>query len=487
MNLARVSPVSLLLLFTVGQAFAAAGSSDTTSCAALVAAYPRTSCSFDFAKFRTHDPYLDTIEKSGFAGSGLFTGHTYLVRNSQELDAISRRLQPGDQVVLANGEWKDSTIRLNADGVDTHPILVRAQTTGRVVFTGNSSVAFWGSYMVVFGLSFQRGKVDRDNFVVFRLGDGETKPCDNCVADHIAIDNYNSTSDKFDRLKVFYMVLTGRNITVANSSLTNKKNFGTMISADLPAANSGCPPLFASPGGCHQHMLFLKNFVSGFSAGTRGDDGNHKIMQLGWSGISTHSAFSILDGNVFEHAVGENETISIKASDVIVRNNFFRANRGTLNIRSANRALVENNIFDGTSQPSMGGVRIEGAGHWIVHNLFKNLVQPANWYYWPVAVHTATDEDLRDNAEDYARVKNVVIAGNRFEGDATPPIAMGIYPDPSRGRTLLPRDIFVLGNTFSAGAQQPVAGIGSAVGPVYYVGDRALYQGIVERNNTTVH
>jgi hypothetical protein len=120
----------------------------------------------------------------------------------------------------------------------------------------------------------------------------------------------------------------------------------------------------------------------------------------------------------------------------------------------------------------MGGMHIAGADHWIVHNLFRGLglATPENYYYWPIGIEAAVDENLRDNIEDYPRAKNIVIAGNRFENDWQPPIALGIYPDPARGRVLLPTDIYLLDNSFSP------------PGAVFFVGGPAQYSGIIEHD-----
>lgn len=417
----------MLLALSVALIGGAAGPAprDAKSCAELVRQFPGAPCSFDLSRFRFDDKLLRARS----------TGRVHVVRTVRDVEAL--RPAPGDEIVFASAEWRDAAIGLHADGTPQSPVIVSAQAGA--VFTGTSSAAFSGSNVVVRGLKFERGAVVRDDFVVFRLGDGANNPCNHCAADGVVIDGYNSAPRDYDTIKVFYMVLAGSGITVANSTLANKKNAGTMIAAEEP----------------HDY-LFLKNRISGFSAGAREGDKNHKLMQLGWSGVGTHPSYSALIGNVFERATGENETISIKASDVVVRGNTFRANRGTLNLRSANRVLVENNVFDGTGAAGMGGVRIEGRGHWIVHNLFRRLVAPENYFYWPIAIHAASDEELRDGAEDYARVKDVVIAGNRFEHDNMPPIAFGIYADPARSRTLAPKNVFLIGNLFSGSGPQPL-------------------------------
>ncbi|HWA89892.1 MAG TPA: chondroitinase-B domain-containing protein [Rhizomicrobium sp.] len=395
------------------------------SCAALLKAFPGPPCSLDAAGFRTEEPLLAVKPH----------GRSFEVRNAGALKML--RLAPGDTVVLAGGEWRDADLQLHAEGTAANPVTVRAAKD--VVLTGRSQAAFTGRYLVVRGLTFRRGAVARDNFVVFRLGNGADDACDHCVADRLTIDGYDSAPSGYDTLKIFYMVLIGKEITVANSFLGNKHNLGTMISHSVP-----------------DRFLFLNNKVSGFAAGRAPSKGDRMLMQLGWSEVGPHPSHSVLMGNTFERDVGENETVAVKTSDVVIRDNTFRANVGTLNLRSANRVLVAHNVFDGAGQPGMGGVRIEGGRHWIVNNLFKGLVRPQNYYYWPIAIHVARDEELREGANDYARVKDVVIAGNRFEDDNAPPIAFGIYPDPARGRTLAPQNVYLLDNDFVRSGPAPV-------------------------------
>ena len=471
---------------------------DTRNCRDLVRSHPGAPCHFDLTKFRGSDPRLDALESRGVEASGLFNGQVYRVANGQELQRLHGKLKPGDQIVLADGEWADQRLLVQATGTAEHPILVRSEHPGGAKFTGTSSGEIDGAYVIVYGVDFVRGAVTRDGFTVFRLGDGPKKPCDFCLADRIRIDGYNSAPERYDTVKTFYVVLDGQDITVANSFFGNKENLGTMISPDLPAVTEACPQLVDSSGGCFQRLLFVNNTVSGFSKGHHHDpdNGEYKLMQLGWSGISTHSAFSILEGNVFEYADGANETISIKASDVVIRENRFHANEGTLNLRSANRVLIENNVFDGDGQVSMGGVRIEAKDHWVVHNLFKNLVKPMDDYYWPVAIHTASEPELTDSYEDYAQVRNVVIADNLFENDEDPAIAIGIYPDPKQHRILLPTDLFILDNVFSGGAFSPGVSAGGPNAaakpnpagnlPLRFEGGAERYKAVVVQGNRRI-
>ena len=53
-------------------------------------------------------------------GCLLFTiatmANTIVVKTIKELDAANLRAEPGDIVILQNGEWKDVHIKLNCNG-----------------------------------------------------------------------------------------------------------------------------------------------------------------------------------------------------------------------------------------------------------------------------------------------------------------------------------------------------------------------------------
>ena len=173
----------------------------------------------------------------------------------------------------------------------------------------------------------------------------------------------------------------------------------------------------------------------------------YEVIQIGWSGEKARSAGSLIEGNVFENCNGENEIISLKASDVVVRRNTFNACQGVLCLRSANRVLVEGNIFDGKGRSNTGGVRIQGSDHVIIENEFRNLRKPGNYYYWSVSLMAASAENYGDHGDvqGYGRARNVLIARNRLTANDAR-IAAGIYPRPAY--PLLPRSIHVTDNVF---------------------------------------
>src|SRR5689334_5394971 len=76
----------------------------------------------------------------------------YKVSSADEIHQIKARLKPGDIIVMAAGEWNDQNIWLHANGSADKPITLRAQTPGKVIFAGNSSIALEGSHLVLSGV-----------------------------------------------------------------------------------------------------------------------------------------------------------------------------------------------------------------------------------------------------------------------------------------------------------------------------------------------
>jgi len=232
---------------------------------------------------------------------------------------------------------------------------------------------------------------------------------------------------------MWYMTVRGHDNTVANCVFADLQNYGQMLAAqELP------------PEG----MLRLHVLNNRFVRRPHLDDQNgYEVLQIGWSGERARPAGSLIQGNVFERCDGENEIISLKASDIFVRDNTFAGCQGVLCLRAANRVLVQGNRFDGRNRPDTGGVRIAGHDHVIIENRFCNLKKPASYYSWPISLMAASAENYGDGGDvaGYGRAKRILIAKNRFENNDRR-IAVGIYPRPQY--PLLPRDVVIGDNVF---------------------------------------
>src|SRR5687768_4164677 len=119
--------------------------------------------------------------------AGLFSrAGTIIVGNADELHAASMRAQPGDIIILKNGTWKDVQLVLACNGTKEKPITFRAQSPGKVLITGHSSLRLGGKYLIVDGLHFTNGYAGDEAVINFRINKDQLANytrVTNCVID----------------------------------------------------------------------------------------------------------------------------------------------------------------------------------------------------------------------------------------------------------------------------------------------------------------
>ncbi len=282
---------------------------------------------------RPVDPRLAKIEAGDIAQCDLFRGKAHIVRTPSEVSRLSGQLAAGDQLVLAAGLWKDARFTFEGHATADAPILIRPEKPGGIVFTGESSVRFHGEHLIVHDLAFREVTISRNNAVIFGVGNGEAKPANDCIFNRIHIADCG-LSNPAERAKnrLWLMSMRGSRNTVANSTFRGLKNIGQMLgAAELPVE------------GLQQLHVLNNHFID---RPYLDQQNGYEVMQIGWSGVRAAPAGSLIQGNTFERCDGENELITLKASDIVVRDNRFLASQGVLCLRTARRVLVKDNLFN---------------------------------------------------------------------------------------------------------------------------------------------
>ncbi|MEC7289372.1 MAG: polysaccharide lyase 6 family protein, partial [Pseudomonadota bacterium] len=179
-----------------------------------------------------------------------------LVANQEEYEAAQSVLQPGDVIVLANGEWRDFDLVLEAEGTAEHPIYLVAEEPGSVVLTGQSSLRLGGEYLIVSGLVFRDGYTPRNEVISFRR-DSETLAFNSRVT-RTVVENYNNP-DRAQRDT--WVVMYGQNNEFDHNHMSGKLNSGPTMTVRLNSEDSqnnghhihhnyfGPRPVFGSNGG----------------------------------------------------------------------------------------------------------------------------------------------------------------------------------------------------------------------------------------------
>lgn len=332
-----------------------------------------------------------TTEKSGI-----------MVSNSDELKMAIEEAQPGGEIVMSNGVWEDIQIRFTGKGTKSKPIILRAETAGKVIIQGKSDLKFGGEYLTVSGLHFKSGYTPSKSVIEFKI-DKKTI-ASNCRVTNCVIEDFNQL--KRDRTDL-WVLFSGRNNKLDHCYIAGKSNRGPTVRVDLEGNES------------------IKNYheISNNHFGPRAPKGgpSGETIQIGNSYTSMSPSYTMVSNNFFERCNGEVEVISSKANFNEFRNNVFYKSEGSLVTRHGNYCTVDGNYFIGDeNSENIGGIRLIGTGHWVTNNYFYNL--KGKNFRSPLAVMNGIPKSPLNR---YIQVTDVVVAHNSWI-NCTSPLQFGV-------------------------------------------------------------
>jgi hypothetical protein len=339
---------------------------------------------------------------------------TVTVNDAAQFDAACREAKPGDTLLLRAGEWKDARLVFRANGSASAPITLTAEKPGAVKLTGSSTLNFAGDHLVVSGLVFTEGHLERGAIVAFRT-DGQAVK--NCRLTDTAFIRYNppDPATRYPWVQVY-----GQNNRVDHCRFEGQNHRGITLQ------------ILVGEGPNH-HQIDHNHFLDRAPGGGNG----YETMQL----AARAPSHSIVELNLFEACDGEQEIISNKSEDNIYRLNTFRRCAGALTLRDGARATVENNVFIGEGKPGTAGVRAIDSGHIIRGNYFHGLTGHTTMG-GIIALYAGIPPRER---RLYATLEDVLVADNILIDNAANGINLSAgYRN--RERTVLPRNVTVRGN-----------------------------------------
>ena len=320
-----------------------------------------------------------------------------LVGNADELQKAISQAVPGDEIVMKNGDWKDIRIQFYGHGTEGQPIVLKAETPGEVLITGQSDLKLGGEHLVVDGLFFKNGASPSRAVIEFAINN-------DTLANHTRVTNtvvkdFNKAQRNQQDLWVLFK---GRHNQLDHSYLSGKSNRGPTVRVDLAGNES------------------IKNYhkINNNHFGPRPPKGgpSAETIQLGNSYTSMAPSHTLVIDNFFDHCNGEVEVISSKTNFNEFRNNVFYKSEGSLVTRHGNYCIVDGNYFIGDeNSPHVGGVRIIGTGHWITNNYFYNL--RGEIFRAPLAIMNGIKQSPLNR---YIQVTDVVIAYNTWVNCKSP-------------------------------------------------------------------
>jgi poly(beta-D-mannuronate) lyase len=329
------------------------------------------------------------------------------VTSASEIAKAAADARPGDEIVLSDGEWKDQAIEFTARGVEGNPVTLRAQTPGKVVLVGKSSLVVDGSWGVVSGLSFKNNTATDDGIAL--------------KGDHHRLTETSIVGGQYK----FQVHLFGHHLRVDHCYLAEKANenptFQIEVDKDTPNYDQV------------DHNHFGHRPPLGKNGG--------ETMRIGYSGQSQWNSRATVEHNLYDRCDGEIEIISSKSCENIYRYNTFLDCAGFLTLRHGHRCIVDSNFFIAHHKEGSGGVRVINEGHTITNNYIEGVDKGGFWI----------TSGIKDGPlVGYTRAKDCLIAFNTIVDFAGPglELAAGLG---TANRTLVPEDVTIANNLFSPG------------------------------------
>ena len=286
--------------------------------------------------------------------SGQETG--VVVSDTESFRAALRNAKPGDTIVWADGEYENVAVKMSASGTEGTPITLRAQTPGKVVFKGVSSIQLQGSWLVAEGFSFTGLDTSvKGSVLTFAKGSS------NCRISDCKIDGRSSKPSEVDTK---WVSMYGTHNEISHCTFLEKKNMGCLL------------VVWMEDGIVPGHVIADNYFTRPY---THYDDkgkarNGQESIRIGTSDFSMSNADCIVRGNHFYRCDGERaEIISSKSCGNIYEGNLFEESEGSLTLRHGNGCIVRKNFFLSGGRTEVGGVRIIGERHLVEGNFFFNL------------------------------------------------------------------------------------------------------------------
>jgi hypothetical protein len=263
---------------------------------------------------------------------------TIIVRSQQEFDSAHSRAVAGDEIVWPNGTYTNVVMVISKDGLH-----VRAENSGRAIFTGTSKLEITGDNIKFSGIQYVDGNIGTSDVV-------------NITGSSIEFFQVNIRA--YTCYKYLRVREVSRNVDISYCNFENRLNLADQNILSILVDND-------EPGYHKVRHCSFKNFDGG------GNDDGIEPIRIGVSSQADFISRSLVEYCYFTQCDGDGELISSKARQNVYRFNTFENNtKAELVLRHGSETIVYGNFF----LSGKGGVRVrEGQDHYIYNNYFFNL------------------------------------------------------------------------------------------------------------------
>jgi hypothetical protein len=305
------------------------------------------------------------------------------VSSLSALQSAADAAAPGDRIELTDGTYTASTsIHIRRFGSEGAPVTITAQHPSGAEIRGTSGFTFDGGvdFVVLQGFRFTHAA-------------GITIPVG---SDHVRFTKNTVQLSGGTN----WVTVAGDDAEVDHNTFQNKSTQGVFLQISGPGDH-----------GMAQRSFIHHNYFHNHTFG--GSNGGESI-RLGLSSRQLASAHATVENNLFEHADGDSEAISVKSSDNTIRFNTLRNTRGSIVLRHGNRNLVEGNLMLG----STAGLRFYENDHVLINNLIQGGTGQ-------IIAGSGDIADDTSNGTEHARPDRVVVAFNTVRSNTTQLLQVG--------------------------------------------------------------
>ena len=319
-----------------------------------------------------------------------------VVKTNETLQTAIESAEPGATIILADGVWKDVNIKFTGNGTADKPIVLKAETPGKVFLEGQSDLKLGGTYLEVHDLYFKNGQTPSQAVIAFKID--KNNIASHCRVTNTVIEDYNQL--KRDR-KDHWVEFWGRHNQMDRCYLAGKSNEGPTLRVDIKGREN-----------INNYHQIINNY---FGPRPRKGGPKAETIQIGDSGTSMSPSYTNISNNLFDRCNGEVEIISSKTNFNEFRNNVFYKSEGSLVTRHGNYCIIDGNYFIGDENNNVGGVRLINTGHWVTNNYFYNL--KGKEFRSPLAIMNGIPKSPLNR---YNQVTDVVVAHNTWVNCESP-------------------------------------------------------------------
>ena len=363
----------------------------------------------------------------------------YLVSNTSELNIALDKVKAGDIIIWKDGAYTDVKISFSPkkNGTEKAPIILRAQTAGKVILSGNAQIFISGSYLQVEGFLFEGNCTLGDKESAIKLGpDGKgAEDASHCRVTNCAIVNYTRTEESgIDNNSI---ALEGTYNEIDHCYFYGKTNKGPTVVVNYPInkkVNKGTDDLPSTYHHVHHNYWGYRTFSS---------NGGEQI-RVGVSGASNTHGFNIIEYNYFEDERNEGEVISNKSCDNIYRFNTLAGNDGSLVLRNGRDNFAYGNYINGKSgRNESGGLRVVNFNNTVFNNYIENCEGGGKALKSPIVVMSGL---VGAGINEYHAADNAIVAYNTVVNSLGPAIAIGVGNAHKGKPFVAPKNVVFAGN-----------------------------------------